>query len=126
MDGTADNSIAAPREQTDVYRELRTALSTARDLGPDYDEELAHTVAERVTVSPAKPAAAREPRGASRRDRARRTVAAALAATVIGVATAAVAEGSPENLAWGTVGVLALAAHVARTWWSSGRGADYS
>ncbi|MBB4930746.1 hypothetical protein F4561_001566 [Lipingzhangella halophila] len=126
MDDTTDSSTVAPREQTDVYRELRTALSTARDLGPAYDEELARAVAERITASPEKSAAAREPERASRRDRVQRTTTAALTAALIVIATAAAAESSPENLAWGTVGFLAIAAHVARTWWSAGRGADYS
>ncbi|MFB8764510.1 hypothetical protein [Nocardiopsis alba] len=104
-----------PDRTTDLRDEIATAISTARELGPEFDTEIADSLATRVESETAP-----KPEGEhgllAPATRNTRTLRVAGWGTVGIIAAAWAAESTPEGMAWGILAVIAVVLHVVRTW----------
>lgn len=109
-----------PDRTTDLRDEIATAISTARELGPEFDTEIADSLATRVESETAPkpegehvlPAPVTAPA-----TRNTRTLRVAGWGTVGIIAAAWAAESAPEALSpWAILAVIAVVLHVVRTW----------
>ena len=104
-----------PDRSTDLRDEIATAISAARELGPDFDTEIADSLATRMESETApKREGEHERSGPATRFERTRKVAGWGALAI--VAAAWMAESTPEGMAWGILAVLAVVLHVVRTW----------
>lgn len=124
------------RRTDDLREEIATAISTGRELGPEFDAELADSVAARMELAPrteGQPAPKSQRKSAPRspgRSGPEGEVAwlgssapAARTLRVAGVGTVGIflaawaAESTPEALSpWAILAVVAVVLHVVRTW----------
>ncbi|NKZ01966.1 hypothetical protein [Nocardiopsis alborubida] len=109
-------ATAPPARTADLRDEIATALSIGRELGPEFDTEVADSLATRME-SEAAPKRAGERERSGSATRSTRTLKAAGWGT-LGIAAAAwAAESAPEALSpWGILAVVAVVLHVVRTW----------
>ncbi|PSK93756.1 hypothetical protein CLV63_116163 [Murinocardiopsis flavida] len=109
----------------EIRDDIAAALAVARDLGPDYDPQVAESLMDRVpalVADPAEPAPASAPTGwASALSQQPGSRAARVAQSVVwwtlgmGAATLASAF-APSGIPWGLLAVIAVTAHVAPAW----------
>ncbi|GAB3497105.1 hypothetical protein [Nocardiopsis coralliicola] len=101
-----------PARTEDLRAEIATAISTGRELGPEFDSELADSLATRMEAEVA-------PKGEEKEKQETRLVrtrkVAGWGALSIGAAAWA-AESTPEGMAWGILAVVAVVLHVVRSW----------
>jgi len=100
---------------TDLRTEIAAAISTARELGPEFDTEIADSLATRMEseTAPKREGEHGRPDSATRFERTRKV--AGWGAVGI-IAAAWMAESTPEGMAWGILAVIAVVLHVVRTW----------
>lgn len=104
-----------PARTTDLRDEIATAISTGRELGPEFDTEIADSLATRMESETApKREGEHERSGSATRLERTRKVAGWGALGIIAAAWAA--ESTPEGMAWGILAVVAVVLHVVRTW----------
>ncbi|KIH96937.1 hypothetical protein LP52_22000 [Streptomonospora alba] len=105
-----------PARTTDLRDEIATAISAGRELGPEFDTEVADSLATRMESETAPKAEGEYERPGSA-TRSARTLKVAGWGT-LGIAVAAwAAESAPEALPpWGLLAVVAIVLHVVRTW----------
>lgn len=105
-----------PARATDLRDEIATAISTGRELGPEFDTEIADSLATRMESETApKREGEHERSGSATRLERTRKVAGWGALGIIAAAWAA--EEAPEALpAWAILAVVAVVLHVVRTW----------
>ena len=103
-----------PARATDLRDEIATAISTARELGPDFDTEIADSLATRMESETAPKGQEDERSGTATRFERTRKVAGWGALGIVAAAWAA--ESTPEGMAWGILAVVAVVLHVVRTW----------
>ncbi|GAA3740391.1 hypothetical protein HDA32_002634 [Spinactinospora alkalitolerans] len=104
-----------PARTTDLRDEIATALSIGRELGPEFDTEIADSLATRMEseTAPKREGEYERPGSATR---SARTLKVAGWGT-LGIAAAAwAAESTPEGMMWGILAVVAIVLHVVRTW----------
>lgn len=105
-----------PARTTDLRDEIATAIATGRELGPEFDTEIADSLATRMQAetAPKREVEHEQPASATRLERTGKV--AGWGALGI-VAAAWMAESAPEAMApWAILAVIALALHVVRTW----------
>ena len=105
-----------PARTTDLRDEIAAAISTGRELGPEFDTEIADSLAARMEseTAPKHEAAHERPNSATRLERTRKV--AGWGALGI-IAAAWMAESAPEAMApWSILAVIAVVLHVVRTW----------
>ncbi|SIO84408.1 hypothetical protein [Nocardiopsis sp. JB363] len=108
-------TTTSPARATDLRDEIATAISAARELGPDFDTEIADSLATRMESETApKREGEHERSGSATRFERTRKVAGWGALGI--VAAAWMAESTPEGMAWGILAVIAVVLHVVRTW----------
>ncbi|HJE58817.1 MAG TPA: hypothetical protein K8V84_09950 [Nocardiopsis listeri] len=104
-----------PARATDLRDEIATAIFTARELGPDFDTEIADSLATRMESETASKGEGEHDRSGptTRFERTRKVAGWG----TLGIVVAAwAAEATPEGMAWGILAVIAVVLHVVRTW----------
>lgn len=105
-----------PARTTDLRDEVATAISTGRELGPEFDTEVADSLATRMEseTAPKREGEHERPVAATR---STRTLKVAGWGT-LGIAAAiwAAEEGPEALMPWGILAVVAIVLHVVRTW----------
>ncbi|WP_150254250.1 hypothetical protein [Nocardiopsis deserti] len=109
-------ATAPPARTTGLRDEIATALSIGRELGPEFDTEVADSLAARMESETA-PKREGEPERSGSATRSTRALRVA-GWGALGIATAAwAAESAPEALSpWAILAVVAVVLHVVRTW----------
>ncbi|GHD30087.1 hypothetical protein [Nocardiopsis kunsanensis] len=113
-----------PARTTDLRDEIAAAISTGRELGPEFDTEIADSLATRMEsetvpkreseTAPKREGEHERPGSATRGERTRKV---ALWSTLAVIAAAWAAEDAPEALApWAILAVVSVVLHVVRTW----------
>lgn len=103
-----------PARTTDLRDEIATAISTGRELGPEFDTEIADSLATRMESETAPKRDGEHERSVTRGERTRKV---ALWSTLAVIAAAWAAEEAPEALApWAILAVVSVVLHVVRTW----------
>ncbi|WP_435110678.1 hypothetical protein [Nocardiopsis synnemataformans] len=111
-------ATAPPARTTDLRDEIATALSIGRELGPEFDAEVADSLATRVESETAPKREGEHERSGSA-TRSARTLKVAGWGTLGIVAAAWAAESAPPapaEMAWAVLAVVAIVLHVLRTW----------
>ncbi|MUL43141.1 hypothetical protein FZ103_18540 [Streptomonospora sp. PA3] len=105
-----------PARTTDLRAEIATAISTGRELGPEFDTAIADSLATRMEAetAPKREGEHGHPGSATRSARTLRVAGWG----ALGIAAAAWAvESTPEAVPpWAILAVVAIVLHVVRTW----------
>ena len=104
-----------PARTTDLREEIATAISTGRELGPEFDAEVADSLATRME-SESAPKREGEHEQSGSATRSERTLKVAGWGALSIAAAAWTAEAAPEGMMWGILAVVAIVLHVVRTW----------
>lgn len=104
-----------PARTTDLRDEIATAISTGRELGPEFDTAIADSLATRMESEIAQKREGEHERLGSA-TRSTRTLKVAGWGTLGITAAAWAAESTPEGMMWGILAVVAIVLHVVRTW----------
>ncbi|MFW6641226.1 hypothetical protein ACOALZ_14430 [Nocardiopsis algeriensis] len=107
---------APPARTTDLRDEIATAISAGRELGPEFDTEIADSLATRMEseTAPKREGEHERPDSATRLERTLKVAGWG----ALGITAAAwMAESAPEAMApWSILAVVAVVLHVVRTW----------